>query len=243
MREGVAPDMESLRSTAVYIDGYNLYYGRVRRTSYKWLDVVKLFEHLLHEQDPEAQLDFVRYFSAPALARFATHGQASTEAQQSYHRALCQLYPEKFAITLGSHSFDRAGTLIPRFQEGQPYRRDDRVRVWKLEEKKTDVNLALAMYRDACSGRFQQMVVCSNDSDVEPALEALRLDFPNLTLGVVAPRHPPRAGIRSHRAVSSSLSQHADWTRHHLRDEELDRAQLPPRLHTGKKPILKPPHW
>ena len=27
-------------STAVYIDGYNLYYGRIRGTRYKWVDLV-----------------------------------------------------------------------------------------------------------------------------------------------------------------------------------------------------------
>ena len=35
------------RRTAVYIDGYNLYYGRLRHTAHKWLDVVALFEAIL----------------------------------------------------------------------------------------------------------------------------------------------------------------------------------------------------
>lgn len=231
------------KATAVYIDGYNLYYGRIRGTSYKWLDVVSLFDRLLHDQDPTSNLVRVRYFSAPALARFATHGQASTEAQQSHHRALGHLYPGVFSITLGSHSFDREGTLLPRFVARGAYDRTDRVRVWKLEEKKTDVNLALAMYRDAASGAFQQLVICSNDSDAAPALEAVRTDFPGIVLGVVTPRRPPDAGVRSHRMVSSSLAEHADWTRHYLLDSELQNAQLPDRIHTGKKPIRKPPHW
>lgn len=235
--------MTSPNATAVYIDGYNLYYGRIRGTPYKWLDVVTLFDRLLNDQDPSSSLVAMRYFSAPAVARFATHGQASTEAQQSYHRALAQLHGERFSMTLGAHSFDRGGTLLPRYDASKPYDRTDRVRVWKLEEKKTDVNLALAMYRDACSGAFQQLVVCSNDSDTAPALEALRSDFPTLVLGVVTPRLPPVAGVRSHRAVSASLSAHADWTRHYLLDDELTNAQLPARVHTGKKPILKPPHW
>ena len=59
--------------TAVYIDGYNLYYGRLRHTSYKWLDVVGLVEDILGVQDPESSVVAVKYFTAPALARFATH--------------------------------------------------------------------------------------------------------------------------------------------------------------------------
>ena len=94
------------RRTAVYIDGYNLYYGRLRGTSYKWLDVVALFEQILKVQDPGGTLAAVRFFTAPALARFAAHGQASMVAQQSYHRALEARHPALFSITLGTHSFD-----------------------------------------------------------------------------------------------------------------------------------------
>ena len=35
------------KKTAVYVDGYNLYYGRLRNSAYKWLDVVALFDGLL----------------------------------------------------------------------------------------------------------------------------------------------------------------------------------------------------
>ncbi len=35
--------MTIAKATAVYIDGYNLYYGRIRGTAFKWLDVVALF--------------------------------------------------------------------------------------------------------------------------------------------------------------------------------------------------------
>lgn len=163
-------------------------------------------------------------------------------AQQAYHRALQAKHDHRFDLQLGTHSVDLKGTLVPRFAEGVPYNRNDRVRVWKLEEKQTDVNLALAMYRDACSARFQQLVVVSNDSDAEPALSAVRNDFSAIKLGVVTPRHTPSDG-RGHRNTLSSLSNHAHWTRHYLRDEELNACQLPVRVATRKKPIDKPAHW
>ena len=228
--------------TAVYIDGYNLYYGRIRGTEYKWLDVVALFDRLLHEQNPDTEISAVRYFSAHCLANFATHGEASAQAQQAYHRALVQLHAPRFSLTLGTHSYDRNGTLLPRHIDGKSFNRDDRVRVWKLEEKQTDVNMALAMYRDAYSGSFQQLVVCSNDSDVEPVLAALRTDFPDLTIGVVTPRRSLTPGKR-HRNPLSTLSAHAHWTRHHILDGELAASLLPSRVPTRKRPIDKPPHW
>lgn len=234
--------MSSKLSTAVYVDGYNLYYGRIRGTPYKWLDVVGLFDRLLHDQDPRSALERVRYFTAHALARFSSHGEASVIAQQDYHRALLHLHAGRLELTYGTHSFDRGGTLLPRFAEGAAYDRNDRVRVWKLEEKQTDVNLALAMYRDACSGLFGQLVVCSNDSDVAPALAAIKSDFPHIRLGVVTPVRPP-VPDGTHRRVSRSLSMHAAWTRHYLLDSELERARLPDRVPTARKPIRRPPHW
>lgn len=234
---------DEIKKTAVYIDGYNLYYGRLRNTAYKWLDVVALFDTLIKVQDPRSSLEVVKLFTAPALARFATHGAASVEGQQSYHRALQLKHGNRFELICGTHSFDKDGTLLPAFVSGQPYDRNVRSRVWKLEEKKTDVNLAMAMYRDAAKGLYAQMVLCSNDSDAEPVLEALREDFSQLRIGVVTPVHPTDPGKGSPRGVSTSLAKHAHWVRRYLLDVELAQALLPAQVPTNKKPICKPAHW
>lgn len=107
---------------------------------------------------------------------------------------------------------------------------------------KTDVNLAMGMYRDAARGRVDQVVLISNDSDAEPVLEALVEDFPALRIGVVMPLPPPDADRRG-RPASVSLSRRAHWTRHAIRDEELQHAQLPERVPTRRKPAAKPAHW
>lgn len=149
------------KKTAIYIDGYNLYYGRLRGTPCKWLDLPALFDGLMAVQDPASAVQAVKFFTAPALGNFATHGQASVEAQDSYHRALLARHPDRFSITLGSHSMDRDGSLMPSFIPGQKFDRSRQTRVWRIEEKKTDVNIALAMYRDACKGLFDLAVLCS----------------------------------------------------------------------------------
>jgi hypothetical protein len=231
------------KSTAVYIDGYNLYYGRLRNTSFKWLDLVALFEQLIKEQNPNASLAVIKYFTAPALASFASHGKVSVEAQQSYHRALQVTNSGCFELVCGVHSFDKGGTLLPTFVAGQPYDRNVRSRVWKLEEKKTDVNIALAMYRDAIKGQYDQVVICSNDSDAGPVLQALREDFEPLTIGVVTPVPPPDPSKGKPRGDNTSLAKHAHWVRRHLLDAELAQAQLPAQIATNKKPIHKPAHW
>ncbi len=44
----------------VYIDGFNLYYGALKRTPYKWLDLRKLAETML----PTDTVQEVHYFTA-----------------------------------------------------------------------------------------------------------------------------------------------------------------------------------
>ena len=46
----------------VYIDGYNLYYGLLKGTPYKWLDLWALARALLKE---DIELLAVKYFTAP----------------------------------------------------------------------------------------------------------------------------------------------------------------------------------
>jgi hypothetical protein len=40
--------------TSIYIDGYNLYYGRLRNTKFKWLDVVALFSNMALTIEPRS---------------------------------------------------------------------------------------------------------------------------------------------------------------------------------------------
>lgn len=242
-RKFVATREKLPRGTAVYIDGYNLYYGRLRGTQFKWLDIVKLFSNMLGQRDQNEPLACVNFFTAPALANFASHGAKSVEAQSAYHRALKALYGDLVNIVYGTHSFDKSGALLPRFVDGVPYDRTDRVRVWKLEEKKTDVNLALHMYRDAAKGLFDRIILVSNDSDAEPALKAIRDDFPGVMIGVVMPNRTTSRGADIHRRASGSLMGQADWTVGSLSDEQLAAAQLPDTVPTKKKPIIKPSHW
>jgi len=233
----------SPRRTGVYVDGYNLYYGRLRGTTFKWLDLVTFFDNLLKRRDQNEVLTRVNLFTAFAAARFSTHGEASVQAQSAYHRALQHRHGDRFDITYGTHSTDENGTLLPSFIEGKPYDRNVRTRVWKIEEKKTDVNIALGMYRDVAKGMVDRVILVSNDSDTEPLLEAVREDFPQVMIGVVMPRHPVIAVNQPQRRRSGSLAARADWTIESISDEHLQAALLPDVVPTKKKPIHKPAHW
>lgn len=238
--------MTEKTKTIVYIDGYNLYYGRLRNPqtplNYKWLDLVKLFQNLLKAQDPNSEIVKVKYFTAPALGKFASHGNQSSDAQDAYHRALNYLYPDLLEIIMGKHV--AAAKPLPAYNPDTPkaFDKSQRNWVWVLEEKMTDVQIALAMYKDVIQEKCSQVVLCSNDSDMLPSLQAIREEKPDFKIGVVMPVTPSKKGEESRR-ISGSLDELATWTRRHLLDDELQQALLPEKIPTKKKPILKPPHW
>ncbi|MDR7092128.1 MULTISPECIES: hypothetical protein [Cellvibrio] len=84
----------------------------------------------------------------------------------------------------GYYSMDKAHAVVYK----SPPDKTDRVEVWKLEEKQTEVATALTAYWGAQKGNAEQLVFISNDTDLEPALMAIREDYGNqVQIGVVLP--------------------------------------------------------
>ena len=182
-----------LVKTNIYIDGYNLYYSRLKGTAFKWLDLAFLFcDQIVRQQDPSAQVCSVKFFTSPVKASYARHGQASEHAQTQYHRALLAKYPDLIEIIKGFHIFQP--TALPVFEHGEAPSKSKVAKVWMIEEKQTDVNIALQAYRDVARGICDQVVICSNDSDLEPALRLIREDAPHAKIGLIMPLRPQAQG-------------------------------------------------
>jgi len=229
-----------MAKTIIYIDGYNLYYSRLKGTQYKWLDIAILFRDLiLKQQDPSAEVVAIKYFTAPVKASYARHGQASEHAQTQYFRALQSKYPGLLQIIKGFHIFQP--TSLPMYEDAKSPNKDAMHPVWMIEEKQTDVNIALHAYRDAARSDCTQIVICSNDSDLEPALQFIRDDIPGATIGLVMPLREDSQ--ESGKVPNKRLTKLAHWVRHCIKDGELLSAQLPPNVPTRKKPASKPMHW
>ena len=151
------------RRTIVYVDGFNLYYGRLRRTPYRWLDLGELCTRLLHHEDIVA----IKYFTAKVKDRPGRPGQAVR--QQTYIRAL-ETDP-RISVYYGSfltHAEDKA-LVEPQGRRG----RRKFAKVWITEEKGSDVNLASHMLIDGWRARYDLAVVISNDSDPASQPESL----------------------------------------------------------------------
>src|SRR5437899_2369590 len=69
--------------TCIYIDGFNLYYGALKNSVYKWLDPAKMCRKLLKATDT---IEAIKYFTAEVAAR--PHDPDQPVRQQTYLRAL-----------------------------------------------------------------------------------------------------------------------------------------------------------
>lgn len=128
--------------TFVYVDGFNLYYGALRNTPYRWLNLDTLCQFLL----PHNTINEIKYFTALVSARPAD--VAKPVRQQLYLRALATV--PKISVHLGhflTHPV-RMPLVVPL---GQP---QQYVQVIKTEEKGSDVNLATHLLHDAHMKRF-----------------------------------------------------------------------------------------
>ncbi|MCC5863479.1 MAG: NYN domain-containing protein [Gammaproteobacteria bacterium] len=222
--------------TAVFIDGYNLYYGRLKGTEYKWLNLHALAARIVRDQAPESRISTCRYYTAMVKSRVASHGDASVQSQTVYHRALESPYTPHVDVICNHHILVKRPMM--RYVTGSKPDKSDRVSVWHLEEKQTDVKIALDAYRMAVSGAVQQIVLMTNDTDLEPLLEAIASAAPNVVVGAIIPRQPHSA-----RPAAQAFIDHCHWTRRHILDEELAACQFGDRVPTAKRPVIRPSYW
>lgn len=208
-------------STAIaYIDGFNLYYGALKGTPYKWLDVVALARRLV----PNDHLVAVRYFTA--RVRPQLNDPQQPQRQQAYLRALDTL--PLVTVHLG-HYLSHA-TRMPLANPRPGGART--VEVIKTEEKGSDVNLATYLLLDAFRGRCEKSIVVTNDSDLQEPIRVAEQEL-GVEVVIVNP-HPP---LRRSLALQASAMRQ-------LRAATVAACQLPPTLNDARsRTIRKPPTW
>jgi hypothetical protein len=164
--------------TNVYIDGFNLYYGCLRRTPYKWLDL----EALCHRLLPNDTIHRIRYFTANV------HPQAASplgpQRQQAYLRAI----KTNTLVSVHYGKFVSRPAFLPL--RHPPNATQPLVEVIRTEEKRSDVNLATYLVLDAFQGDCETAVVISNDGDLKEPVEVVQREL-GIPVGVVNP-HPFR---------------------------------------------------
>lgn len=157
--------------TIVYIDGFNLYYGALKGTPHKWLDLSRFFQLLR----PNDDLQCIRYFSAMVDGPTRPNQEIYLKALAT--TPLVQPVLGNFKRKRVKCTHSGCGYTGNRFFETR-------------EEKHTDVNIAVYMLDDAYQGMCDQIVLVSGDSDLVPAVRMTRNRFPMKRVFVYVPAHP-----------------------------------------------------
>lgn len=164
--------------TYVYVDAFNLYYGCLKGTPYKWLDIAELCRLLL----PKNDILHIRYFTAMVGAR--ADDADKPVRQQTYLRALGTL--PNFTIHRG-HFLTHEVTMPRPPVAGQPTRY---TQVIKTEEKGSDVNIATYLVSDAYESKFDIAVVITGDSDLTEPVRLVK-DRLGRRVGILNPQDRP----------------------------------------------------
>lgn len=214
-------------ATNIYIDGFNLFNGAVKGTTYKWLDLGALCTTLL----PRHTVGKIRYFTAKVLP--FPHNPQAPQRQQMYLRALATL-PNVIIHQEGY--FSSNSVLLPQYpfayvRKNKP---PQAVQVRRMEEKRTDVDIATHLLVDCFEHDFDEAVVISNDSD---------LCLPILM--VTKKYGKPVTVINPHRSsgMSGQLARAATTHLRTINSSVLRSCQLPNTLADAKGTITKPPDW
>lgn len=162
-----------------YIDGYNLYFGMhaeaVKRGSREepdaayyrlmWLDIQGLAESLLLPSQVQA---WIKYFTSPI-----SNNRGKQDRQNKYLDAL-RTRP-LIEIIFGRFQPDRKECN----RCGHP--------AYHPQEKKTDVNIAVNLICDALEDRYDTAILITGDSDLVPAVEAVKRLTPHKRIVIAFP--------------------------------------------------------
>jgi NYN domain len=206
--------------TSVYIDGFNLYYGCVKDTPYRWLDLGTLCGRLLSGHT----ITRIRYFIALVGPRPGDPDKRFR--QQTYIRAL-ETIPG-LSVHYGHFLSGPERMLVAHPPLGGPRT----VEVVRTQEKGSDVNLATYLLMDGFRGGYELAVVVSNDSDLKTPIELVRTEL-GLSVGVLNP----------HRNTSHALRAAATFYRP-IRRGVIAASLFPPAVLDARgRTISKPQGW
>jgi uncharacterized LabA/DUF88 family protein len=201
-----------MANIAFFVDGFNLYHAleNNKYRKYKWLDISKLCRSFSRKQD---QVSGIYYFTA-----LTTWDNAKVIRHKNYIKAL-----ESKGIKVIYGEFKRKTRVCGLCHK--EYR--------TFEEKQTDVNIAIHLFRYALEGRYDSAIIISGDSDLIPSISAVKTIFPNKSIGIIIPID----------RASESLKKTADF---HMKMKEyhLSSCLFPNPLSIGQnQSIYRPDSW
>jgi uncharacterized LabA/DUF88 family protein len=174
--------------TSFLIDGFNFYHSiKELPRRLRWFNYHKFCRHFLRENDT---LHSITYFTALAYWR-----PKSEERHQVFIEA-CKILGIK--------------VMQGKFKERNiPCSYCHKINI-RHEEKATDVNIALQAYRLA--KEVDQIFLVTGDTDLIPAVRAIKDDYPGIKIGVIFPFNRATRELKnevhlSHKVKQKNLAQ------------------------------------
>lgn len=195
--------------TAFLIDGFNFYHSiKDLSRNFRWFDYAKFCRHFLRGSD---SIHSITYFTALA------HWRANSEARHKIFIEACKI----MGIRVVEGKFKDKHSRCPKC--GKP--------IVRHEEKATDVNIALQAYRLAKD--VDQIFLVSGDTDLIPAIRAIKDDYPQVRVGAIFPFNRSTREFKTEVDVSHKTSQ-----------KILGNFLLPPSLTKKDGTVITcPPGW
>jgi hypothetical protein len=209
----------------VYVDGFNLYKSKLeKRGDLKWLNLESLFDQIL----PEYSVVKILFFTARLKGKANPEDPSAPDRQSAYLRALSTL-PR---VEVHTSNFSVMPGRARLFQKEVPEPPSTWLPVWKVQEKGSDVKLAIQLVLDSIDQLADCLVVVSNDSDLARAIEVATLRF-GTKVGVIHPKD----------SRSTTFAQYPlEFTRF-IRISELASSQLSRVVQTSQHHIVRPDRW
>ena len=210
------------KSTFVYIDGFNLYY-RLKKTSYKWLNLEKFAHACLNPEEHDIRK--IKFFTA--RVKKSTDDPDKTMRQDIYLQAI-QTLPN---VEIVWGQFKRR-TIKGLLCDSKGRETKQKVRVSKFEEKKSDVNIATDMIEDGYRGEYECATLISNDTDLVTPLLRIKHNLKKLVV-VVSP----------YEKIHIELKKASHYAKSIKSDDIFQKSQFPLKINTPKEKIHCPKSW
>lgn len=196
-----------------FIDGFNLYHAinfNQNFHKYKWLNLSKLASLYITKRE---NIESVYYFTA-----LATWSQSKVKKHKTFIRAL---------------ELNNINIIYGEFKRRDKFCNLCKRTYQTFEEKQTDVNIAIQLFKLSIEDKYDKAIIISGDSDLIPSISAVRNTFPHKKIGVVIP-----IGRRAE-ALKQTCDFHMKMKEKHLKSSLFEKEIS---LGNNKK-LICPPEW
>ncbi len=211
-KESTGGEVRPGRRIAFFIDSFNMYHalrGKKYR-QYKWLDYSRLCQCYVKKRDTITSIQF-----------FTAYIPYSTEKLIRQRKLVRALENKGVEIVQGVYKKkNRYCRMCHEVYE-----------TW--EEKQTDVNIAIELFRNAVQDKYDTALIMTGDSDLIPAIHAVKESFPEKTIGVIIPI------ARGSKYLKKEADFYMKMTERHLSTSQFpDKVEL-----ANGRVIQKPDKW